>query len=143
MAVPSRDLPHGRGQPGDARRDKPVGGVARPELAELAAAADKECAVIAHRGAVVAPGGSSHPGVLCLSEQLPSPVLQHPPGSRASGKKKTRVRRQGMAGMAKVTRSFYRIVLRTAKLHDAHPALKGLIVSQRLRFYDRQNKVRQ
>ena len=50
---------------------------------------------------------------------------------------------EGMAGMARVTRSFYRIVLRAAKLHDAHPALKGLIVSQRLRFYDRQNKVHQ
>ena len=48
-----------------------------------------------------------------------------------------------MPGMARVTRSFYRIVLRAAKLHDAHPALKGLIVSQRLRFYDRQNKVHQ
>ena len=50
---------------------------------------------------------------------------------------------EGMAGMARGTRSFYRIVLRAAKLHDAHPALKGLIVSQRLRFYDRQNKVHQ
>ena len=44
-----------------------------------------------------------------------------------------------MAG--RVTRSFYRIVMRAAKLHDKHPALKGLIVTQRLRFYDRQNKV--
>ena len=44
-----------------------------------------------------------------------------------------------MAG--RVTRSFYRIVMRAAKLHDEHPALKGLIVTQRLRFYDRQSKV--
>ena len=43
-----------------------------------------------------------------------------------------------MAG--RVTRSFYRIVMRTAKLHDAHPALKGLIVTHRIRFYDRQSK---
>lgn len=45
------------------------------------------------------------------------------------------------AAMGRVTRSFYRIVMRAARLHDAHPALKGLIVTQRLRFYDRQNKV--
>ena len=46
-----------------------------------------------------------------------------------------------MSGLGRVTRSFYRIVLRAAKLHDLHPALKGLIVTQRLRFYDRQSKV--
>ena len=30
VEVPSRDLPHVRGQPGDARPGEPVGGVARP-----------------------------------------------------------------------------------------------------------------
>jgi hypothetical protein len=44
-----------------------------------------------------------------------------------------------MAG--RVTRSFYRIVMRVAKIHAEPPALKGLIVTQRLRFYDRQSKV--
>jgi len=44
-------------------------------------------------------------------------------------------------GMGRVTRSFYRIVMRAARQHDAHPAIKGLIVTQRVRFYDRQGKV--
>jgi hypothetical protein len=36
-----------------------------------------------------------------------------------------------MSGLGRVTKSFYRIVMRAAKLHDAHPALKGLVVTQR------------
>ena len=57
---PSSDLPHGRGQPGDAHRGELVGGVARPELAEVAPAPDKEGAVLADRGAVGAAGRRGH-----------------------------------------------------------------------------------
>ena len=72
---PSRDLPHGIGQPGDARRGQPLCGVARAELAVVVAAPDKEGAVLAHRGAVIA---SSSFGLLAPPPQLSSALTVTP-----------------------------------------------------------------